>query len=126
MKFELSTVTTGNIFLKNDHFVTKTITIVFGSGVTEIKSGTVIDEDGNVMASGNEAKACGLLFNDMTPDNPNGAVVIHGFIDETKLPAAVADGAKEVMGGLTFFDANGKISSAATVLAGKVAAGGTP
>ena len=89
MKFTTKDVTQGVNILANDHFVA----IPYNCS--------------------NDDKAIGVLLNDVYPaENPNGAIVIHGFIVAAKLPAApTADttsdsgtkiGAKTVLKQITF------------------------
>lgn len=106
MKFTTKDVTQGVNILANDHFVAipyNCSEITATNGV--IKAGTIIPS--------NDDKAIGVLLNDVYPaENPNGAIVIHGFIVAAKLPAApTADttidsgtkiGAKTVLKQITF------------------------
>ena len=87
MKFTNKTVTSGVNILANDHFVAipydcAALTALATDGV--IKAGTIIPA--------NDATAVGVLLNDVVlGENPNGAIVIHGFIKKSKLPAAPAE-----------------------------------
>lgn len=82
MKFKNTNISQGKNILANDHYVAVSYNcseIVDTNGV--IPAGTIIPA--------NDATAIGVLLNDVVKDeNPNGTIVIHGFIDKTKLPAA--------------------------------------
>jgi hypothetical protein len=69
------------IILANDHYfgVAKAVTIADGTEV--VKAGTPIDESGNPITTGT---AFGVLMHDVTADNPNGTVIVHGCIDKKK------------------------------------------
>lgn len=87
MKFSQKTVPQGKMILKNDHYVAmpydcSTLTTLAKDGV--IPEGTIIPA--------NDATAIGVLLTPVVLDeNPNGTVVIHGFIDKSKLPAEPAE-----------------------------------
>lgn len=87
MKFTRKTITSGVNILANDHYVAipydcTALTALATDGV--IPAGTIIPA--------NDATAKGVLLNDVNlNENPNGAIVIHGFIKTDKLPAAPAD-----------------------------------
>lgn len=80
MKFKTTNIGQPSNILANDHYVAINYDcskLTATDGV--IKAGTIID-------------GVGILLNDVCPDeNPNGAVVIHGFIDRDKLPTAPTD-----------------------------------
>lgn len=87
MKFTSKNVAQGVNILANDHYVAipydcTELTALATDGV--IKAGTIIPA--------NNATAKGVLLNDVVlAENPNGTIVIHGFIKKSKLPAAPAD-----------------------------------
>lgn len=87
MKFTNKTVTSGVNILANDHFVAipydcKALSALATDGV--IPAGTIVPA--------NDATAVGVLLNDVVlAENPNGTVVIHGFIQKSKLPVAPAE-----------------------------------
>lgn len=87
MKFTSKTITSGVNILANDHYVAipydcTALSALATNGV--IPAGTLIPA--------NDATAKGVLLNDVNlNENPNGAIVIHGFINKSKLPAAPAD-----------------------------------
>lgn len=82
MKYGTKTVTTGVNILANDHYVAipydcSALTSLATEGI--IKAGTIIPA--------NNETAVGVLLNDVKLDeNPNGTIVIHGFIKKGKLP----------------------------------------
>ena len=87
MKFTNKTIVSGKEILANDHYVAipyncAALTALATDNV--IPAGTLIPK--------NDATAIGVLLNPVNlAENPNGAVVIHGFIKKSKLPAAPAD-----------------------------------
>ncbi len=84
MKFENDVVVSGKNILANDHFVAipyDCTNVTATDGV--IPAGTFIPK--------NDATAIGVLLNDVYPnENPNGTVVVHGFVHKDKLPVAPA------------------------------------
>lgn len=88
MKFTVKNVTQPKEILANDHYVAieyDCSSLQATNGV--IKAGTIVPK--------NDATAIGVLLYDVYPDNnPNGAVVVHGFINKAKLPTAPADTVK--------------------------------
>lgn len=100
MKFTAKTVTQGVEILANDHYVAvehncTDLTALATDGV--IKAGTVIPA--------NDATAKGVLLYDVTlANNPNGAVVVHGFIKKSKMPVAPDEAAIAALKGITFLD----------------------
>lgn len=81
MKYKNASFTPQKEILANDHFV----------AVPYDCSSLTADSDGVVKAGTivpkNDGTAIGVLLYDVTPDdNPNGAVVIHGFVKKSKLP----------------------------------------
>jgi hypothetical protein len=84
MKFTTNSVGQGKIILANNHFVAipYDCTDVDANDEGVIVAGTIID---NV----------GVVLNDVyKDDNPNGTVVIHGFINRDKLPVKPEDETK--------------------------------
>ena len=96
MKFTSKTVTQGVEILANDHYVATEYdcsAIEATDGV--IKAGTVIPK--------NDATAIGVLLSDVKKDeNPNGTIVIHGFIKKDKMPVAPEAAAITALKGITF------------------------
>jgi hypothetical protein len=86
MKFTGKTIPQGKLILANDHYVAipydcTELTALATDGV--ITAGTIIPA--------NDATAKGVLLNDVVlGENPNGTIVVHGFIKKSKLPAAPA------------------------------------
>lgn len=86
MKFKTESFAQGVNILANDHYVAipydcSDLSALATNGV--IKEGTIIPA--------NDATAIGVLLNPVVlAENPNGAIVIHGFIKKSKLPAAPA------------------------------------
>jgi len=82
MEFKNTIVGQSKTILANDHFVAinydcSALSSLATDGV--IPAGTVIPA--------NDSNAIGVLLNDVYIDeNPNGAIIIHGFIDKSKLP----------------------------------------
>ena len=87
MKFTTKGVVQGVNILANDHYVAipydcSALSALATDGV--IKEGTIIPA--------NDATAIGVLLSPVTlAENPNGTIVIHGFIKKSKLPAEPAD-----------------------------------
>jgi len=82
VKFENTVVGQSKTILANDHFVAinydcSALSSLATDGV--ISAGTIIPS--------NDSNAIGVLLNDVYIDeDPNGAIIIHGFIDKSKLP----------------------------------------
>lgn len=95
MKFTSKSVVQGVTILANDHYVAipydcSKLTALATDGV--IKEGTIIPA--------NDATAIGVLLNPVVLDeNPNGTVVIHGFIQSNKLHTAPASAAITALAG---------------------------
>lgn len=87
MKFKTKSIVQGVEILANDHYVAipydcTALTALAQDGV--IKAGTMIPA--------NDATAKGVLLHDVVLDeNPNGTIVIHGFIKKSKLPVEPAE-----------------------------------
>lgn len=100
MKFTTKTIPQGKLILANDHYVAipydcTSLTALAKDGV--IAEGTVIPA--------NDATAKGVLLNPVVlAENPNGTIVVHGFIKTGKLPAAVASAAKTALTQIVFVD----------------------
>lgn len=85
MKYTNKAVTRPAEILYNDHYV------AIPYDCTEIAA----NEDGIIpagtMIPKNDATAIGVLLSDVKKEsNPNGTIVIHGFIKKSKLPVAPA------------------------------------
>lgn len=86
MKYKTTAVTRPNEILYNDHYVAIPYNCadIAANGEGIIPAGTLIPA--------NDATAIGVLLSDVVKaGNPNGTVVIHGFIKKGKLPVAPAD-----------------------------------
>lgn len=87
MKFTQNTVIQGVNILANDHYVAipydcTALTALATDGV--IPAGTMIPA--------NDATAKGVLLTAVKlSENPNGTIVVHGFIKKSKMPTAPAD-----------------------------------
>ena len=87
MKYTTKQATGTKEILANDHYVAipYDCTAIAANADGIIPAGTMIPA--------NDATAIGVLLYDVKKDeNPNGSVVIHGFIKKAKLPAAPAEG----------------------------------
>ena len=86
MKFTNTTVTRPGEILFNDHYVA----IPYDCSAIEANAEGIIPA-GTIIPA-NDATAIGVLLSDVKKaENPNGTIVIHGFIKKAKLPAAPAD-----------------------------------
>ena len=87
MKYTSKNIVQGKNILANDHYVA----IPFDcTGLEALATDGVIVEGTIVPA--NDATAKGVLLNPVVlAENPNGTIVIHGFIEKSKLPAEPAD-----------------------------------
>lgn len=98
MKFTSKTVTQPKEILANDHYVAieyNCAELAATDGV--IKAGTVVPA--------NDGTAIGVLLYDVYPENnPNGAIVVHGFIKKSKMPTAPAEAAIAALKGVYFLD----------------------
>ena len=86
MRFENTTITNTKEILYNDHFVAMPYDCSALSANAEgiIPAGTIVPA--------NDATAIGVLLWDVKPErNPNGTIVIHGFVKKAALPVAPAD-----------------------------------
>lgn len=97
MKFTTTSVASDKIILANDHFV----------GMPYDCSSITAGEDGIIKAGtiipANDATAIGVLLTDVVKDhNPNGTIVIHGFVDKSKLPVAPESTAETALKMITF------------------------
>ncbi len=86
MRFKTEKTTAGINILANDHYAAipydcSELTALAKDGV--IPAGTIIPA--------NDATAVGVLLSDVCIDeNPNGTIVVHGFIKKSKMPTAPA------------------------------------
>lgn len=105
MKYENTNIAADVGILYNSHYVAlpydcTSLTSLATNGV--IPAGTVIPANG--------ATAFGVLLHDVTlADNPNGTVVVDGFINVDKLPAAPSAAAIAALPKITFMNGNGRM-----------------
>ena len=85
MKFASRAVTRTNEILHNDHYVG----IPYDCSAIEPNADGIIPA-GTILPK-NDATAIGVLLTDVVKaDNPNGTMVIHGFVKKSKLPVQPA------------------------------------
>lgn len=106
-----------NLFSANDtvlaegqHFVTKMILVdesvvaADGDGKKILKLGTILAADGTIV---NDGTAVGIVLQNVDFTNSNGkemvAVVVHGFVTESKMPVAPAATAKTALNMIKFW-----------------------
>ncbi len=97
MKFTNTSVAGDKIILANDHYVAipYDCSDIAANSDGIIPAGTIIPA--------NDATAIGVLLTDIIKaDNPNGTIVVHGFITASKLPAAPAANAKTALNMIKF------------------------
>lgn len=105
MKYTNTNLASDKGVLYNSHYVAMPydcteLVALATNGV--IPAGTVIPA--------NDATAFGVLLHDVTlAENPNGTVVVDGFINVDKLPAAPAAAAITALTKITFMNANGRM-----------------
>lgn len=97
MKFNRTKIAESKIILENDHYV----------AVAYDCSDVEADENGIIKAGtilpANDGNAVGVLLNDVDKnDNPNGAVVVHGFIKKNRLPVEPDTTATAALGLIKF------------------------
>lgn len=87
MKYTSRAVTPKVEILHNDHYVAipYDCSAIAANDKGIIPAGTIVPK--------NDETAIGVLLTDVVKeDNPNGTVVVHGFIKKSKLPAQPASG----------------------------------
>lgn len=100
MKFTTKDVAQGINILANDHYVAipydcTALSALATNGI--IKAGTIVPS--------NDGDAVGVLLNDVVlAGNPNGAIVIHGFIKQSALDKAPTEQAIVALKGVQFID----------------------
>lgn len=93
MKYNTTTVGTDKMILANDHYVAVPYDC---TALTALAKNNVIPA-GTVIPS-NDASAKGVLFTDVDlSENPNGTIVVHGFIRSDKLSTAPTEAAKTAL-----------------------------
>jgi hypothetical protein len=97
MKFKNTSITQGKLILANDHYVAIPYEC---SDITANADGVI--PAGTIVPS-NDENAIGVLLNDVVKaENPNGTVVIHGFVKQEVLPTAPTSAAVTAMKCITF------------------------
>ena len=94
MKFKRTSIAADKLILANDHYVA----IPYDCSEVSAEENGVIPA-GTIIPA-NDSTAIGV-----PKENPNGAVVIHGFIETAKLPTAPESDAKTAMKQITFLSA---------------------
>lgn len=93
MKYTRHSTVTGTMILANDHYTAKPYDC---TGLTDLATDGVIPA-GTIIPS-NDSSAKGVLLNDVRlSENPNGTIVIHGFIRLDKIPTAPSEDAKSAL-----------------------------
>lgn len=87
MRFTEKSLTNTKEILWNDHYVAETYDC---SALTALATDNIIPA-GTIIPA-NDASAIGVLLWDVELNkNPNGTIVVHGFINKSKLPAEPAE-----------------------------------
>lgn len=98
MKFIEKSIPQGKMILANDHYVAKAYDC---SALSALATNGVIPEGTIIPANG--ATAVGVLLTPVVlAEDPNGTVVIHGFIETAKLPVEPAEAAKTALKQIMF------------------------
>lgn len=93
MKYTRHSAVTGNMILANDHYTARPCDC---TGLTDLATNGIIPA-GAIIPS-NDSSAKGVLLNDVRlSENPNGTIVIHGFIRLDKIPTAPSEDAKSAL-----------------------------
>lgn len=98
MRFTQKTVPQGKMILANDHYVAIPYDC---SSLTSLATNGVIPEGTIIPANGATAKGV-LLTPVVLAENPNGTIVVHGFIESAKLPATPAEAAVTALKQIAF------------------------
>ena len=110
MKFTEKSAGSQAVILANDHYVAVPYDC---SNITANADGVI---PAGTIIPANDATAKGVLLHDVIKaDNPNGTIVIHGFIEKTRLPAAPESGAYSALKGITFVN-NGLVTNEPTYI----------
>ncbi len=97
MKFKNTDIANTEEILYNDHYVAKShdCSSITADSDGIIKAGTIVPA--------NDSTAEGVLLHDVKKEeNPNGTIVIHGFIKSSMLPDSPSNEAKAAMKQITF------------------------
>ena len=86
-----------------DHYVAMPKTFTKGHSLATEVDGKKIIKAGTIYPS-NDASAVGVVFRDVdvTNDDANGAIIIHGFVKTAALPAVPSTAAKGALKGIQF------------------------
>ena len=106
MKFSKKSAISGKMILWNDHYAAIPYDC---TGLESLATDHVIPA-GTIIPS-NDAHAIGVLLTDVDlTENPNGTVVVHGFVKQSKLPIAPTAAAVTALlsHGVSVMDADGK------------------
>ncbi len=96
MQFEKKDVSVRKEILMNDHYVA----VPYDCSKLTATNGVV---PAGTIVPANDANATGILLHDVVvAENPNGTVVVHGFIRAAKLPTEPATAAKTALKQITF------------------------
>lgn len=96
MKFTETEVSQDKLILANDHYVA----VPYDCSAVSASNGII--PAGTILPA-NDATAVGVLLHSVDKnDDPNGALIVHGFIVEDKLPTEPAAAAKTALGQITF------------------------
>ena len=104
MKYTNTSISKPNLILFNDHYVAIPYDC---SSLSALATNGVIPA-GKIVPS-NDGNAIGVLLNDVVlAENPNGTVVVHGFIKQKALPDLPSFSAINTLKSLVFMDNNNK------------------
>lgn len=96
MKFKNTAISQGVNILANDHYV------AIPYDCSDIKATDGVIPAGTIIPA-NDNTAVGVLLNDVVlVENPNGTIVIHGFIKNSKLPTMPTAGATTALKSVNF------------------------
>ena len=97
MKYTQKSISAQSVILANDHFVAVPYDC---SSITANASGVI---PAGTIIPANDSTAIGVLLNDVYKnEDPNGAIVVHGFIKSSALPTAASDNAKSALKQISF------------------------
>ena len=97
MEFKRTAITAGKLILANDHYVAMPYDC---SDITAGNDGVI---PAGTIIPANDATAIGVLLSDVKKaENPNGTIVVHGFVAADKLPIAPDESAKTALNMIKF------------------------
>ena len=97
MEFKRTSIAADKLILANDHYAAMPYdcSSISDNGTGIVPAGTIIPA--------NDSTAIGVLLSDVKKtENPNGTIVIHGFIEANKLPTAPEADAKTALSMIKF------------------------